>query len=636
MKKNTVKGFVLFGMLVFALSANAQTKNKYTRLTAQEQETLAAELTKSNLEAKAKAVAKAKEMGWPILVKKEDGTIKELMKLTEDGEPLYYTTSNAGSAITSRANRVYPNGGAGLSLTGAGVTAGIWDGGQVRTTHSTFSSGRATQMDSGTDLEVHPTHVAGTIVGNGGSTPSARGIAYQGTLLAYDWANDTGEMRGVGDQIVASNHSYGLAADGSTPASIFGKYNNDARAVDQIAYDFPYYQVVVAAGNDRGSNVNSSKSGFDLLSQMGVSKNTLTVAAVRQVTNYAAIQPSEVELASFTNFGPTDDFRIKPNIATKGVNVYSSSSAGNNSYVTESGTSMASPGITGVIMLLQQHFSNLHPSGNADEPNYMLSASVRGLLSHTADEIGDENGPDVQTGWGLVNAEAAAAVLSADAEGATTVVFDERTLSQGGIYEIEVLADNSGKVSASISWTDPAGNTANNVNDSSVATLVNNLDLKVTKGSEEFFPWKVNRSFANPYIETGDNNVDNLEKVDVYDAAGTYKITVSHKDDLRGGSQDYTLIVTGVTEVASVKKLTPETLVVWPNPSNGSVNIQLADTAFASDAVITVFDVQGRQVLSRKATASVETINTSSFAAGMYLVKLNSGGKEQIKKFIVK
>ena len=56
---------MLFGMLVFALAANAQAKNKYTRLTAQEQESLAAELTKANAEAKAKAVAKAKEMGWP-------------------------------------------------------------------------------------------------------------------------------------------------------------------------------------------------------------------------------------------------------------------------------------------------------------------------------------------------------------------------------------------------------------------------------------------------------------------------------------------------------------------------------------------------------------------------------------------
>lgn len=645
MKKNTVKGFVLFGMLVVALSVNAQSKNKYTILTAQEQKTLAEELKQQNAAAKQKAIAKAKEMGWPLVIKKDNGTVQELMKLTDEGEPIYYTTFNAGSAITSRANRVYPGGSAGLSLTGAGVAAGIWDGGQVRVTHNTFASGRVVQMDSGTDVELHPTHVAGTIVGNGGNQANARGIAYQATLKAYDWDSDTSEMRGVADQIVASNHSYGLAASGSTPVGIFGKYNGDAREVDRIAFDFPYYQPCWAAGNDRGSDVNSSKAGFDLLSQAGVSKNVITVAAVRQVNDYDAIQPSDVELASFTNFGPSDDFRIKPNIATKGVNVYSSSNTSNSAYITESGTSMATPGITGVIVLLQQHFSNLYPPAEDDEeqlPNYMTSASVRGLLSHTADEIGDDDGPDAKTGWGLVNTERAAAVLSAHAENSTTVVFDERKLAEGETYELQVLAEDAGKLSASISWTDPEGTQANSATDSSVAALVNNLDLRITKGTEVHYPWKLNTSFGNPYAVTGDNNVDNFEKVDVYEASGTYTITISHKGDLtrprpsNDHSQDYTLIVTGITQVAGIKKVEADALMVWPNPANAFVNVQLADGAFASDAIITVFDIQGREVFAKKAVSTVERIDTSSFGSGVYFVKLNNGGKQQIKKFIVK
>lgn len=638
MKKNTVKGLTLFGMLLFALSGNAQTKNKYTKLTAREQDSLVAEFSRINLAAKAKAEDKAKEMGWPVRIVKEDGNIKELMRLTDAGEPVYYTTYNAGSAITSRANKVYPGGGDGLELTGLDVTAGIWDGGHARTSHTTFASGRAQKKDS-SEEEDHPTHVAGTIMGNGGSVASARGIAYQASLVVYDWTNDTSEMAAVADQIVASNHSYGIAADGSTAVNIFGKYNSDSRALDVITSNFPYYQPVIAAGNDRGSSVNATKNGNDLLSQFGTSKNGITVAAIKQVQNYAAITPDEVELASFTNFGPTDDFRIKPDIATKGVNVYSSTATSNSSFATMSGTSMAAPGITGVIVLLQQHFSNLHPVEDPDNemPNYMRSASVRGLLAHTADEIGENDGPDNKTGWGLVNAERSALLIS-DANNETgTVVFDERTLNDGETYNITVTAEGSTNLTATIAWTDLPGATSGNATDLNTPVLVNNLDLRVTDANNEVnYPWRLTTSLLNSLAVQGDNNVDNIEKVEVYEPSGTYTITVNHKNSLVGGSQDYTLIVSGITQVNSVEKVQADELMVWPNPANDVVNIQLASASFDKDALVTVFDVQGRQVLSKKPTSSIEKLDVSSLTSGVYFVKLNNAGRQQVKKIMVK
>ncbi len=640
MKKNTVKGVFLFGMLVFAVTLNAQSKpkNKYTLLTAREQDSLSAAYAKASKEQKQQAEELAKIKGWPLTKNGEDGSFSELMKLDDFGQPIYYTTSNAGAAITARANRVYPNGGAGLALTGAGITAGIWDGGQVLASHTTFSTGRVQVMDSDMPVALHPTHVAGTIIGNGGAVATARGIAYQGNLLGFNWNSDIAEMTSVADQIVASNHSYGLDADGSTPAYLFGKYDDKARNADNVAFNFPYYQICVAAGNDRGSAVNSTKYGYDLLSQMGVAKNALTVAAINEVRNYAAISPSDVRVASFSNYGPTDDFRIKPNIATKGVNVYSSGNANNFSFVTQSGTSMATPGITGVIMLLQQHFSNLHPVANeGDLPNYMTSASVRGLLQHTADEIGTEEGPDAMTGWGLVNTEAAAAVLTAKNADEGKVVFEERTLNQGETYTVRVLASSAAKISASISWTDPAGNTANNTTDSSAAALVNNLDIKVTDAANTvFLPWKLNTSFSNSYITVGENNVDNFEKVDVAEASGWYTVTVSHKGTLRNNQQAYTLIVTGIDRTGGLEDVAENSLMVWPNPSNGFVNVQLSGTAFASDAYMSVYDIQGRQVLARKASGTLEKINTDNFSSGVYFLKLTNGGKRQVQKFIVK
>ena len=126
------------------------------------------------------------------------------------------------------------------------------------------------------------------------------------------------------------------------------------------------------------------------------SKNSLTVAAVLGVPNYTG--PESVSTTSFSNYGPTDDGRIKPDIATKGQAVFSTESTGDSDYASKSGTSMAAPGITVVVLLLQEHNYNINSS-------YLKSASVKGLLAHTADEC-DTNffgadGPDYKYGWGL-------------------------------------------------------------------------------------------------------------------------------------------------------------------------------------------------------------------------------------------
>jgi subtilisin family serine protease len=55
-------------------------------------------------------------------------------------------------------------------------------------------------------------------------------------------------------------------------------------------------------------------------------------------------------MSSFSNYGPTDDGRIKPDISA-GVNVYSAILT-DQTYETCKGTSMAAPAITGLIVLL--------------------------------------------------------------------------------------------------------------------------------------------------------------------------------------------------------------------------------------------------------------------------------------------
>src|SRR5690606_10413598 len=152
-----------------------------------------------------------------------------------------------------------------------------------------------------------------------------------------------------------------------------------------------------AAGNtqqyqyNQAPNTGTAADAHDLLLGYALSKNGLTVAAADEVVFDDQQNIKSAQIASFSNFGPTDDGRIKPDITGEGVNVYSAYSDTNTSYEAQSGTSMAAPGVTGALLLLQQYYKETHA-------DFMKAATVKGLSLHTADEAGDDPGPDARFG----------------------------------------------------------------------------------------------------------------------------------------------------------------------------------------------------------------------------------------------
>ena len=102
-------------------------------------------------------------------------------------------------------------------------------------------------------------------------------------------------------------------------------------------------------------------------------------------------------------------------------------------------------------------------------------------------------------------------------------------------------------------WTDIAGTPTGAVLDPTTKMLVNDLDLRITKDTSTYYPWKlIAASPSNAATNSGDNNTDNVEKVEVSSpVAGQYTITVTHKGTL-SSSQNFSLIISGIVTTVNI------------------------------------------------------------------------------------
>ncbi len=485
--------------------------------------------------------------GWETIIEdSSDRTYTELQKVTQDGSiPIYYTTfNNTDASISTRTNHLNSMGSLGLSLDGQNMKAHVWDGGHARVEHQEFENADGSSRVTIKDPELlvpnfgsyHGSHVIGTVAA-AGVAPDAKGMAPQALIDSYDWNNDVGEAAAAAaNGMLISNHSYGLRG-ALVPEVFFGGYTEISRDWDEIQYNAPYYLMVVAAGNDGTQNsINDfpleGNPLYDKLTGHAVSKNNLTIANALDAIIDDKGNMTSVSINISSSQGPTDDYRVKPDLAGNGTLLYSPVHLTNDHYDMLSGTSMASPNVAGSLLLLQQHYADLHG-------DFMRAATLKGLALHTADDAGPV-GPDAVFGWGLVNAKAAVETIS-DADNGSIV--DELTLSNGASYSITVEASGEVPLMASISWTDPAGTIQTEINDNT-PSLVNDLDITISQGGTTYRPYRLTGVTSNA---TGDNTVDPYERIDIANASGTYTITVRHKGTLSGGTQNYSLVVTGLS-----------------------------------------------------------------------------------------
>src|SRR6478735_6129775 len=254
-------------------------------------------------------------------------------------------------------------------LDGRGVTVAVLDTG-VDVHHPDLAdqideTASFVPEESIADVNGHGTHVASTIVGTGAaSSGDYRGVAPGADLIVgkvlggpEGSGQDSWVLAGMewaarsGAKVVSMSLGDVAPSDGSDPMSL---------AVDALSEQYGTL-FVIAAGN----------SGPESISSPGAAASALTVGAVDK----------QDQLAGFSSTGPLSvSGALKPDLVAPGVDITAARSqdmtdGGEGMYRTLSGTSMATPHVSGAAAILAQE----HPGWTGEQLKEQLMSSSHGL-----------------------------------------------------------------------------------------------------------------------------------------------------------------------------------------------------------------------------------------------------------------
>ena len=422
------------------------------------------------------------------------------------------------------------------SLDGTGIRLGQIEVDFPSNTHPDLT-GRMTYHSSGS-AGGHPTHVAGIMAGDGTSSGGLyRGVATNAKIDAhliddldgYLFFTNPGNLESIYAKqhllggAAAVNQSMGInvGANGY-PCWLLGDYGMTSAVLDEIvrgSQGEPFVSVW-SAGNER--SFDTCPDLYGTISSPAGAKNIITVGAVYSNTS---------NTTWFSSWGPTDDGRLKPDVVAAGSQlggdggITSCKQLGG--YEVRSGTSMSAPVVTGVVGLMRQVWNE--SMGNATPP---LPSTYKAILCHTAED-GWNAGPDYRTGWGLVQAEAAIALMSER-------TWQQRSIGSSGIELIPFeVTDSSTPLRITIAWDDPAAQPGNN------AGLVNDLDLLLQAPDGTLhFPWTLdpmNPESAAVRTKADRNNPIEQVLVDV-PVPGSWNVIVTASTLAGDGHQIYSLV----------------------------------------------------------------------------------------------
>lgn len=271
----------------------------------------------------------------------------------------------------------------------------------------------------------HGTHVAGTIAAIGGNGQGVVGVNPSGNLGLHivKVFKDDGNW-GYGSDLVVAVEQCVAAGSNVISMSLGGGGSSTA---ERSAFDSAFSQGVLsiaAAGND-GNSTMSYPASYN---------SVVSVAAVDSAGNKA-------------NFS---QFNSQVEIAAPGVGV--NSTWNNGGYNAISGTSMATPHVSGVAALIWSHYPTCSNQKVRDAMN--LSAEDRG-----------SPGRDTSYGYGIVKAKAALDRLASSCGGATNtapVAGFSSSVNGSRVSFSDSSSDDKGVVSHSWAFGDGVTSTLQN------------------------------------------------------------------------------------------------------------------------------------------------------------------------------
>ena len=198
----------------------------------------------------------------------------------------------------------------------------------------------------------HGTHCAGITAGTGAPDYRHIGVAPRANLVGVKVLDGGGSgsfaavMAGM-EWTVEKRHEFNIRAASMSLGALTGAIewtSSEEESVNRMANEMMRAGVTlfIAAGNSGGTaTIGTPGSAEDVITVGSLDKDTA--------------------IAVYSSQGPTEEGRVKPNVAFVGSSVNAPDANTGDGYVALSGTSMATPGAAGVAVLMYQANPDLSP-----------------------------------------------------------------------------------------------------------------------------------------------------------------------------------------------------------------------------------------------------------------------------------
>ncbi len=469
---------------------------------------------------------------------------------------------------------------------------------------------------SGITRTSHGTHTAGTICGNDsamGGTDARDGHAKNARLVhlspipssSYNYnvvfSYITDSLRNAALRPITCSNSWWTGT--------MGQYSAKSSEVDLFLWRHRTFVLVKSCGNQ-------GQSTQYRITEPGNSKSVISVGALGNGS-------LATTLATFSSRGPAPDGRVKPEVCTPGDLIYSAQYNTTNSYVSNSGTSMAAPSANGSIGLIRSYLrKGFFPSGTRraqDSLAYVSGALLKSMLIVSADpNVGSYVVPSDYIGWGRFDLDS---VLYFASDRRKLLLWDDTTgLATGQYRDYRFTVNDAIPLRVTVCWTDtPAAALAN-------PAIINNLNVRLTAANGDSFKGNVyasGQSVRNPTAPYDNRDVVECFRVNA-PGTGTWTLRVMAAS-VATRPQAYAIAMTGgVIPYSGVEEGQPVNLdpamefalgEARPNPSlQGEVEISYV-AAEKIPLALKVYDIQGRLVRT--------LVTGASEKPGMHRVRWN-------------